>query len=281
MKKSLIFLLVFILVGSTLAGMVSAKNVSTPQNNEPADLILKNGDVYTSDKNNSTAKTIAVRDGKIVYVGNNNSVMSLKGPDTKVVDLKGKMLLPGFIDTHNHAYLKAEELFWVTLTPYKTVAEYGQAIKAYVAEHPGIEQVRGVGWNEDMVKKEAEAKGVSQKELLDQYVSDLPVVIISNGHHDLWVNSKALENAGVDENTPNPQGGLIDRINGTNEPNGVLHDFSAQNLIIDALPQPDFTVEEYEKAILAFQEMAAERGVTSVFVPVHYPTEPYFKHMTI
>nr|WP_309099445.1 amidohydrolase [Fredinandcohnia onubensis] len=274
MKKSFVILLAFLLLGSVLSGVASAKNVMTPKTGkEPVDLILKNGYVYTADEERSVAKTVAVRDGEIVFVGDNNSVMSLKGPDTEVINLKGKMVVPGFIDTHSHSYLKSEELFWVNLRPYKTIEEYGQAFKEYLEANPGIKQLRGVGWDETMVKATAAEKGVSPKELIDQYVSDMPVVIISNGHHGLWVNSKALEDAEVDENTPDPQGGIIERIPGTNEPSGILHEFSAQNLIINALPQPDFSVEEYKESILAFQEMSAERGVTSVLVPIHYPTE--------
>ncbi|SDH24127.1 hypothetical protein SAMN05192534_1038 [Alteribacillus persepolensis] len=275
-KKSVITVFLFVLLSAAFTGAASAKNVLTPNGNDTVDMILKNGAVYTGTDKNQPAKTVAVRNGEIVYVGNNNSVMSLKGPDTKIVDLQGKMVLPGFIDSHNHAYLKAEELYWLNLTPYSTIEEYGQAMQDYVEQHPDIEQLRAVGWNETMVKEEADKQGVLPKELIDQYVEDLPVVAISNGHHDLWVNSKALEIAEVDKDTPDPQGGIIERTE-SGEPTGVLHEFSAQNLIINALPQPDFTLEEYKEAITAFQEMAAERGVTSVFVPVHYPTEPYLQ----
>ncbi|WP_148361237.1 amidohydrolase [Bacillus timonensis] len=270
----------FLLFGSLLTGVASAKNVLTPKTKkEQVDLILKNGFIYTVDENRSIAKTVAVRDGEIVFVGDNNSAMSLKGPETEVIDLKGKMVLPGFIDSHNHAYLKSEELFWVTLPgvsaddPEDAYKKYKEAIEAYVQKNPGIQQVRGVGLNEIAVNAIAEQKGITPKEVLDGIVPDVPAVIITHGHHDIWVNSIALKNANIDSTTENPAGGTIVRIPGTSEPNGILREFSAQNLIINALPQTDFTVEEYKTSILAFQEMAAERGTTSVFVPVHYPTE--------
>ncbi|MCQ6276749.1 amidohydrolase [Bacillus sp. V3B] len=271
MKKFLVFLLVFILLGSTLTGITSAKNVATPKNNEPLDLILKNGYVYTSDENSSTAKTIGVRDGEIVYVGNNNSVSSLKGPNTKVIDLEGKMVLPGFTDSHNHAYLMSESLFWLDLSSYSTLEEYKKAIQDYLKEHPDLKQLRGIGWNERLVT--SNSGDPQPREWLDEVVSDIPAVFITNAHHSLWVNSKALENAKIDANTSDPKGGVFERDSETNEPTGIVHEFSAQELVINALPIPDFTVEEYKEAILAFQETAAERGVTSVFVPVHYPTD--------
>lgn len=261
----------FILLCSTLTSVASAKNVATPKNNEPLDLILKNGYVYTSDENSSIAKTIGVRDGKIVYVGNNNSVMSLKGPKTKVIDLEGKMVLPGLTDSHNHAYLMSESLFWLDLSSYSTLEEYKKAIQDYVKEHPDLEQLRAIGWNERLVT--SNSGDLQPREWLDEVVSDIPAVFITSAHHSLWVNSKALKNAKIDANTPDPVGGVFERDVETNEPTGIVHEFSAQELVINALPVPDFTVEEYKEAILAFQKVAAERGVTSVFVPVHYPTD--------
>lgn len=262
-KKSLIFILIFTLFISVLG----LQPVIASQDNK-ADLILKNGEIYTVDKNQSWAEAIAVKDGEIIYVGSDKGVSSFKGNKTKVIDLSGKMVMPGMTDSHNHAYLKSEELFWVTLTPLKSIEEYQQAIKNFLQEHPGIKQLRGVGYNSSFFPKDK-----LPKELLDEVVPDIPVVIITNGHHSIWVNSKALELAGIDKNTPDPLGGIIERDPITGEPTGILDEFSAQNLVINALPQPDFTVAEYEESILAFQKMAAERGITSVFVPTHYPTE--------
>lgn len=270
-KKYLFLLLIVMLFNSVFTGSTLAKKNS----NQAANLIFKNGDVYTVDKDRSWAEAVAVKDGKIIYVGDNEGVAAFKGTDTRVIDLKGKMLMPGFIDSHNHAYLMAESLFWLSLNPYSTVEERQQAIKDYLKEHPDIKQLRGVGWDE--IKRDSESRGLAPKELLDQIVSDIPAVFIENSHHSILVNSKALEIAGIDKNTPDPQGGIIERDPKTGEPTGILHEFSAQNLVINALPQPDFTVEQYEETILTWQKMANEYGITSAFVPVHYPTESLLK----
>lgn len=266
-KKYLFLLLIVLLFNSVFTGSTLAKKNS----NYAADFIFKNGDVYTVDKDQTWAEAVAVKDGKILYVGDNKGVAAFKGTATKVVDLKGKMLMPGFVDSHNHAYLMAESLFWLSLNPYSTVEERQQAIKDYLKENPGIKQLRGVGWDE--VIRDGKDLGLAPKELLDQVVSDIPAVFIANSHHSILVNSKALEAAGIDKNTPDPQGGTIERDPATGEPTGILHEFSAQNLVINALPQPDFTVEQYKETILTWQEIAAEDGITSTFVPVHYPTE--------
>ncbi|MDP1418929.1 amidohydrolase [Peribacillus simplex] len=269
MKKYFCLLLIVLLFSSVFTGSTSAKKKS----NLKADLIFKNGDVYTVDEDRSWAEAVAVRDDEILYVGDDEGVAAFKGTDTRVIDLKGKMLLPGFIDSHAHAYLMAESLFWLDITNYSTLEEYKQAIKDYLKEHPDIKQLRGVGFNQNLI----ESSGLTPKEWLAQVVPDIPAVFISSSHHDIWVNSKALENAGIDKNTPNPQGGIIERDLKTGEPTGIFREFSAQNLVISALPQPDFTVQQFKEALLAFQEMAAKNGVTSVFVPVHYPTENLLK----
>ncbi|MDQ0972490.1 putative amidohydrolase YtcJ [Neobacillus niacini] len=177
--------------------------------NPAADFIFKNGDVYTVDKDQTWAEAVAVKDGKILYIGNNKGVAAFKGIATRVIDLKGKMLMPGFVDSHNHAYLMAESLFWLSLNPYSTVEERQQAIKDYLKENPGIKQLRGVGWDE--VIRDGKDRGLAPRELLDQVVSDIPAVFIANSHHSILVNSKALEVAGIDKNTPDPQGGTIER----------------------------------------------------------------------
>ncbi|WP_227935185.1 amidohydrolase [Alkalihalobacillus deserti] len=266
-KKTFIFLFIVCLIGS----MGTNWGTMAITQDEVADLVFENGEIYTVDKERSWAEAVAVKDGVIAYVGSNEGVAPFKGPDTEVVDLKGKMVTPGIIDSHNHAYLMAESLFWLDLNPYRTVEEYQQGIKQYLEENSELEQLRGVGFREALVTNHP--SGLLPKELLDEVVSDIPAVFITNGHHDIWVNSKALELAGIDKDTPDPQGGMIDRDPETGEPTGILREFSAQNLVIDELPQPDFTVEEYEEALLAFQEAAAMRGTTSVFVPIHYPTE--------
>ncbi|RJL32826.1 amidohydrolase [Bailinhaonella thermotolerans] len=241
-----------------------------PASARAADLVLRNGRIYTMGRGEAWAQAVAVRNGEIAYVGGDSGVAAHTGPRTRVIDLAGRMALPGFVDGHNHAYLMAESLFWLSLNPYGTVRERQAALRAYRERNPAAAQVRGVGW--DGAASDAKAAGVMPKELLDAVVPDVPVVIISNGHHSLLVNSKALELAGITKDTQDPPGGVIERDEKTGEPNGIVHEFSAQNLVINALPQPDFTVGQYRQTIAAWQKAAAADGITSAFVPVHYPT---------
>lgn len=99
----------------TLSTMICGSSYAKTSSDQQADLIFQNGTVYTADAQYPEATAVAVKSGKIVYVGNNSGLKNWKGQQTQIVDLKGKMLLPGFIDTHNHAYLRAESMYWVNL----------------------------------------------------------------------------------------------------------------------------------------------------------------------
>lgn len=244
-----------------------------------ADRILHNGVVHTMDAKRTQADTIAIRDGRILYVGHAAGAEPFRRSSTQVENLQGRSVLPGFVDGHNHAYLRAEAMYWVGLAAPNTLANYKQITQDYRARNPGIQQVRGVGWNLGFVLGEAAATGKLPRELLDEIAgTDLPAVYITNGHHEVWANTRAMQNAGITRDTPNPPGAFIDRDPATGEPTGILREFGAQNLVIAKLPQPDFTVQEYRQSILSFQEeLAPQRGVTSVLVPVHYPTESYLQ----
>lgn len=246
---------------------------------QKADLIFENGTVYTVDAKHSEAEAVAVKDGKIVYVGTSAGLKDWRGDKTQVVDLNGKMLLPGFIDTHNHAYLRAESMYWVNLDT-QSLDGYKQATQDFLSKHADAKQVRGVGWNLKYVLEQAENTGKSPAQLLDEIVGkDIPAVFITHGHHEVWANTRALKNAGITAQTPDPAGGFIDR-DKNGQPTGILREFGAQNLVIQVLPQPDFTVDEYKNAVLSFQQdLAPQRGVTSVLVPIHYPTDSFLDAM--
>lgn len=258
-------------LGLLCCSCLAQQAVSAAPACERADLLIENARVYTVDAARSWAQAVAVKDDKVIYVGLDAGAVVCKGQATKVVDLEGQMLLPGFVDGHNHAYLMSESLFWLSLNSYSTVKDRQQALTQYRRTHSDIRQLRAVGW--DDIEKDAAAAGVTPRLLLDQAVDDIPVAVISNDHHQILANSKALQLAGIGRDTPDPQGGYFSRDSQTGEPSGVLHEFAAQNLVIRALPQPDFTVDEYKQTLLAWQKVANADGLTSVFVPIHYPTE--------
>ncbi|SUE27941.1 hydrolase [Nocardia farcinica] len=260
-----------VLLGAAALTAALITGCSSGDQTPAADLILKNGRIYTVDDTREWAQAIVVSGDKIVYVGDDAGAQAYENDGAQVVDLQGKMVTPGFIDGHNHAYLMAESLFWLNLDRHRTVEDKQAALRAYRAENPAMPQLRGVGW--DDIAEDARARGVLPRQLIDAAVPDIPVAIIENSHHTLLANSKALELAGITKDTPDPEGATIVRDPATGEPTGELEEFGAENLVISALPQSDFTVEQYRHTILEWQRVAAEDGITSTFVPIHYPTE--------
>ncbi|HZG17794.1 MAG TPA: amidohydrolase [Candidatus Bathyarchaeia archaeon] len=254
------------LVAALLApASVYAQTADVPKKAEAADLILQNGAIYTVDKNRSWAETIAVKGDTIIYVGSQDGVKSYKGPNTKVVDLHGKMVLPGFVDSHTHASKTTGLIYTVDLFDAGSIEEYQQVVKNFVSEHPNEVAIQGRGWTNSV------ATGIGpRKEALDEIVKDIPVALTSDDGHSLWVNSKALELAGIKKDTTNPEGGVIERDPVTGEPSGTLRE-KAMDLVLKKIP--GLTTEQYMNGIMKYQELAAERGVTTARDPdlLRYP----------
>ncbi|RST71529.1 amidohydrolase [Siminovitchia acidinfaciens] len=223
-----------------------------------ADLIFYNGNIYTVDKDRSQAEAVAVAAGKILFVGSNKDAKQFENNETEIVDLQGKMVLPGFFDSHTHASMGGvEALFTVDLNNCESQQEAADAVKKYMDNKPDAEIIIGVGWGN------AIGTGIGpRKEVLDEIAPNVPVCLYSEDHHSAWVNSKALELAEITAETVNPKGGVIERDPSTGEPSGTLRE-SAMNLI----EIPDYTVEQYKKGILAYQKMAAACGITSAHEP--------------
>src|SRR5690606_29483965 len=117
-----------------------------------------------------------------------------------------------------------------------------QETQAFLATQPEAKQIRGVGWNLKYILEQAAVTGRSPAQLLDDIVGkDIPAVFITHGHHEVWANTRAMQNAGITKDTLDPPGAFIDRDKVTGEPTGILREFGAQNLVISTLPQPDFS----------------------------------------
>jgi predicted amidohydrolase YtcJ len=222
----------------------------------PAELVLKNGYIYTVDAGRSVAEAVAVKDGKFIYVGSNGGVGEYIGQETEVIDLGGRMVLPGFIDSHCHpAYGAAHQLFDVMFNGLDTIEEYQNAIRAFVARHPDAGYIKGRGWKNTLFGKTG-----PDKKLIDEVVSDIPVALDDDGGHSTWVNSKTLALAGITRATRDPQNGKIERDPATGEPSGTLRE-GADQLIAGLFP--DYTVEQLMQALVAYQKMAASLGITT------------------
>ncbi len=224
----------------------------------PADLVLTNGVIYTVDKKRSVASAMAVKGDTFVYVGDDKGAAKWIGDQTRLINLQGKLVLPGLFDAHNHAIDATFELFEVVLHGLRSVDEYKQAITDFMAVHPGTRGILGGGWMNPLFPPEGPTK-----EILDELATDIPVVLWSEDYHSVWVNSKALEMGGVTKDTPNPTGGIIEK-DAVGNPNGTLRE-SAANLVEEVIPA--YTVDQLIEGLKYFQDMAHSYGITTVHIP--------------
>jgi predicted amidohydrolase YtcJ len=199
--------------------------------NGTANLAFVNGRVYTMDAARRWAGAVAVSEGQIVAVGTDAYVRELVGPGTDIVDLGGRMLLPGFQDAHVHPPSGGYEMLRCNLSEAYSLAEYERIVREYAAAHPDDAWIVGAGWSMDVFPS-----GNPPKEPLDRVVADRPVRLWSRDGHSVWVNSRALEMAGVTRDTPDPVDGRIVR-DEHGEPAGTLHE-GAVDLVEKHVPEP-------------------------------------------
>ncbi|MER6562353.1 amidohydrolase family protein [Streptomyces sp. NPDC001027] len=219
----------------------------------PADLVLTGGPVHTVDPARSRATAVAVHAGRITAVGH-DEVHALIGPDTEVVDLAGRLLLPGFQDAHVHPQGAGLELGLCHLADTVDPAEYLRRIRAYADDRPDAEWVTGGGWS-----LEAFPGGAPTAAALDAIVPDRPVFLPNRDHHGAWVNTRALELAGIDARTPDPADGRIER-DADGNPTGMLQE-GAVHLVGRLVPAP--TTEARLAALLRAQAVLHSHGVTA------------------
>ncbi len=231
---------------------------TAPEDETFADQVLRNGSVYTLDLARSWAQAVAIDGSKLIYVGSDDGVKAWVGPNTEVIDLEGKMVLPGFFDSHSHAGMAVVRVVAVDLYGLTSLEEYKTAVREFAEKNSDKTAIRGMGWSNSLFPPSG-----PRKEDLDEIVPDRPVSLTSADAHSSWVNSKALETAGITKDTPNPEGGVIEHDAETGEPSGTLRE-SAANLISAVLPP--YTVEERTEGLVSFQEMAAADGITSVHI---------------
>jgi len=221
----------------------------------PADLVLTNANVYTVDAVRSRAEAIAIADGRIVAVGPAAEIKTLVGPDTQVVDVGRRLVLPGFIDAHMHTSQSCQPLFAAWLNGLTTVDECLETVARFAAEHPELPVIRGFGWANDIAPTERLLAAE-----LDAIVPDRPVVLFDDGYHLGWVNTAALRLAGIDSTSPDPDNGIIERLP-SGEPSGMLVEGPA--FILDR--QLTFSAEQVVDGLFHFQKtLAGPLGMTTV-----------------
>lgn len=237
---------------------------------EPADMIYYNGIVLTSNDEQPTAEAVAVKDGKILAVGPEVEVIKTTGELTKKIDLGGKTMLPGFVDSHGHTYLIGLQAMTANLLPPPDgVGKNVDALRALLTDWAANneEVVKKVGWIAGFGYDDSqlEEQRHPTRDDLDKVSKDLPVLIIHQSGHLGVANSKALEIAGVTAETRDPPGGVFRRKEGSQEPNGVLEEYAFFYLVSKLASRfdnaiNDALVEEGAKLVASFGYTTAQEG---------------------
>ncbi len=207
------------------------------------------------------ASAVATSGGRIVYTGSDEGAKALAGLRTEVIDLRGKMIVPAFCDAHIHPLLGGINLTGLDLISFKTLNEYQIRLREYSCENPARSFIRGSGWMHGCFPHSG-----PNKSDLDKIISDRPVFLKAIDGHSAWVNSKALEMAGITKNTSDPVGGRIERDDQTGEPTGALRELAAMALVGDRLPPP--SREEMLAGARFFLSQAARYGITAIHDPM-------------
>ncbi len=218
-----------------------------------ADLVFTSGSVHLGNAARSRATAVAVTGERIVAVGHDD-VSELVGPHTEVVDLSGRLLVPGFQDAHVHPVGGGMELGACDLSGVVGVDDYRDRIVAYAAAHRGAEWITGGGWS-----MESFPGGTPDRAFLDALVPDRPVFLPNRDHHGAWVNTRALEIAGIDARTPDPVDGRIER-DADGVPTGMLQE-GAMELVAGHVPGA--TEADLVAALVRAQELLHSLGITA------------------
>ncbi|HKS43088.1 MAG TPA: amidohydrolase family protein [Blastocatellia bacterium] len=222
-----------------------------------ADLVLTNGRIWTGDKARPWVEAVAALNGRIIATGSGDEIKKLAGTETRVIDLQGRLALPGFIDDHTHFMSGGFQLLSVDLRDAATQEEFARRIKAHAARVGPGRWITGGDWDHELWP----GGPLPTKELIDRVTPNNPVFVSRLDGHMALANSVALKMAKITKETKDPPGGTIVRDSKTGEPTGVLKD-AAQGLVGSFMPNPSDA--EYDEALTAAMKEAARNGVTSV-----------------
>jgi len=217
-----------------------------------ADRIFVHGKIWTEDDQHPVAEAMAIHGDRILAVGSDADIRALAGPDTAVVDLGGRLVVPGFNDAHLHFPGRGDQ---VELAGVESLREFHRRVAAFAAAHPSSAWIRGGGWAYSVFPDRK-----ADKKFLNEMVPDRPVYLVERDGHMGLANSKALELAGITRATPDPPNGRIVH-DPSGEPTGELQE-SAQRLVTDHIPPP--SADEMYGALLRHMDEAAAAGLTAV-----------------
>jgi predicted amidohydrolase YtcJ len=238
-------------------GGSSAEGTATSPADGGGDFVFHNGRVYTVAGPSPWAEALVVKGNIITYVGDDAGAMALAGPNTRVVDLGGRLLMPGFVEGHIHPFLGAFLSSGVDLQ-VPTGADALAAIATYATANPSG-PVRGFGWRVDMFGPQGPTRAD-----LDKVLPDRPGFFFAIDGHSLWVNSKALELAGVKRDTPDPIPGFSYYVRDQNgDPTGYVLEVDAVLGVVNAV-EP-ISADSMLKLLEGWLPKASEAGITSLF----------------
>ncbi|HYQ51285.1 MAG TPA: amidohydrolase [Pseudomonas sp.] len=235
-------------------------NSNIPQ---AADCIIRNARVYTVDAHLPWAQALAVNGERIVYVGDEGGVEAFVGPQTRIIDAGGKLVLPGFVESHWHFSTTA--FAFQAFVNHEDPEQVLSALKAYVDAHPDETAITGMGWVQATMPAQ-----ILRRETLDAICPDKPVCLLSTDYHSMWVNSKALEIGGIDRDTPPVEEGAswFEKDPQTGEPTGLVVDGAAYFLLMKRISDAGYLptgIDLYLRSIPVWQEKLVAAGITTVF----------------
>ena len=244
---------------------------SIPDSKQPAEFVFLHGGIYTVDPAQPWAEAASVRGGEIVFVGNDSEARSMIGPDTVVMDLNGRLLLPGFHDAHVHLAEGDSSYEGCSLAELYSIEEIRQKLEicTRLAGRGDDGWIVGGGWDRPVFG------GLNpEKALLDEFFPDRPAYFIAQDGHSGWVNSKALELAGIDRDTKDEPRRKIDRDPETGSPTGILDEL-AMDFVARIIPP--LRIEARIEQLLGNIATAHRFGITSIIDPAvgEVLLEPY------
>ena len=222
-----------------------------------ADAVYHTGKIYTVNGAQPWAEAVAIRNGKIIFVGSDDAVRAHIGQDTALHDLRGRLMLPGFQDAHIHPIYSGLETLACDLSQTESIEGYRAIIPACAEAQPDKEWITGGGWSMAAFGPGA----MASKDILDELVPDRPVYFSTRDGHTGWANSKALQIAGITRTTPDPVDGFIDRDPETGEAIGSLQE-GAMRLVTQHIPPP--SLADRIAALEYARDMLHGYGITSV-----------------
>ena len=250
------------MAGVCVALVISCTSDVNKENEESADLILIGGKIFTSNMQQPWTEAVAIKEGRFIYVGDSAGASEFRTENTRSVDLGGRLVIPGIVDSHAHpGYIDVEQYGEISAT---NEADLLAGVKAFTQENPGDGWLRLCCWPINLY---VEGASGPLKETLDSVVADRPVWFVSEWWHSGWLNSKALEELGVDANTQDPKPGVAGFVRSANgEPTGWVKEGGGWQFFTEHFPIDDVEHRQsHEENMVAGLKILSESGVTALY----------------